>query len=331
MKKICFISLVLALVLSVTGGLADSIFRQLPEEAGSDTILTAPSYSAMANVDPDRTEANAGGGTIVTYSHVEAAGYNSFGAYLGNLGFSVTGEEEQGSRIAYAVSDGQVDFTMIYDQDTKTMQLVYPKGTDWAKALCPGYIRIPFNEEISIPGLGRLTFHDFVLSDKGTAAPRFDRNSAERIKKGSPPYIGEYFTRKTNCWLSFSFFNTSTSGIYYGSNYDRASSLFDATLVYRNADDDYEYPANCSGAFRPEDKLIATYGSTSVGSYFGNQTCDPLTGMEYAAAFDLAPSLRESFDGTIIIKLDFKNGEKYVLVARENGVNLNLFTAPPEQ
>ena len=78
----------------------------------------------------------------MTYAGVDASGYNSFGVYLGGLGYSVTGQEEQGDRTAYAVSDGRVSFVMIYDRAARTMQLIYPKGTKYEESMCPGYTRI---------------------------------------------------------------------------------------------------------------------------------------------------------------------------------------------
>lgn len=120
-------ALILVLLTAVSGSLAESIFAPIPEEETQEIQLTAPSYGKMANAAPDLVEQNTEGGTIVTYNHVDASGYNDFGAYLGGRGFTVTGQEEQGSRIAYALSDGRVSFVMIYDRESRTMQLVYPK------------------------------------------------------------------------------------------------------------------------------------------------------------------------------------------------------------
>ena len=167
MKKMSIISLILALVLFVTGCLAESAFELLPEDNTETVRLQAPSYGAMANVEPERVEQSADGGTIVTYSGVDAAGFNRFGVYLGERGFAATGQEKEENRLAYSLSDGQASFVMIYDMEARTMQLVYPEGTDYEVSLFPGYTRIDFNEEINIPGLGKFTFHDFVLNGSG--------------------------------------------------------------------------------------------------------------------------------------------------------------------
>ena len=49
------------------------------------------------------------------------ANFNSFGAYLGQRGFSVAGTEIQGEQTAYALTDGLTDFVMFYDVTQQTM------------------------------------------------------------------------------------------------------------------------------------------------------------------------------------------------------------------
>ena len=315
MKKMSIISLILALVLSVTGCLAESVFELLPEENTETVRLQAPSYGAMANIEPERVEQSADGGTIVTYSGVDASGFNRFGVYLGERSFSATGQEKEEHRLAYSLSDGQVSFVMIYDMEAKTMQLVYPEGTDYEVSLFPGYTQIAFNEEISIPGLGKFTFHDFVLNGSGQRGWSFSTTSSSK-------YIYEL-----NNWLSFTFYNTSSRKVYYG--YEPASDrndLFTATLVYHNADGEYQYINDYYGAFEPDKKRMAMTESVADKKRiaFQNKPCAPLSSMEYAATFNLTPDMRASSDGTIAIKLDFMNGEKYVLVARKNGADLNI-------
>ena len=320
MKKMSIISLILALVLSVTGCLAESVFELLPEENTETVRLQAPSYGAMANAEPERVEQSADGGTIVTYSGVDAAGFNRFGVYLGERGFAATGQEKEEHRLAYSLSDGQVSFVMIYDMEAKTMQLVYPEGTDYEVSLFPGYTQIAFNEEISIPGLGRFTFHDFVLNGDGQSAQYFSSGSTGI--KGFGLHAGP-----VHSWLSFTFHNTSTSYIRYGC-FDNTyyNEFFTDSLVYVNQDNNYEYTSTRFGAFDPEKKLIAQgyLLSSDRKARFWNDSCEPLGSKEYALPYDLPDNLRESSDGTIAIKLDFMNGEKYVLVARENGADLNI-------
>lgn len=167
MKKLMLISLTLALMLAASGCLAESIFDPIKDTTVAAPPLTAPSYGAMANVAEDQVEQNAEGGTIVTYRGVDASGYNSFGIYLGGLGFSVTSQEKREGQIAYALTDGQVEFVMIYDQAAHAMQLVYPKGIDFEKSQFPGYIQIVPGKEISIQGLGKFVFNDFIFDGTG--------------------------------------------------------------------------------------------------------------------------------------------------------------------
>lgn len=301
-KRLIALTLALLLTLTASSALAESIFGTFQDEPEAELLL-APSYGGMANVEPDLVEESAEGGAIVTYLNVNAAGVNSFGEYLGKLGFTVAKQEEQAGKAAFAVTDGQVDFVMIYDQAAKTMQLIYPEGTDYARALFPGYTRIEFNEEIQISGLGRFTFHDFFLNDQGG----FRQGPGDQ-------------TIALSSWLWFSFYNISTTTQLHL----QESLLFDATLVYHNADGEYQYQQSIyTGGYIPEEKLIV-YVYQDGEDYYDKYSCPALTGMESASSFILPADLCSSTDGTIAIKLDFKTGEKYVLVARENGIDLNI-------
>ena len=309
MKKIIFAITILALVLAVTGCLAESIFELLPEDNAETTRLTAPAYGALACVDPDQVEQSAEGGKIVTYRNVDASGFNRFGKYLGKLGFTVTGQEKDENRLAYSLTNGQVDFVMIYEIETGTMQLIYPQGTDYAENLFPGYTRIDFDEEIRIPARGKFTFHDFVLN--GQAKSRYAFRTEEDVNDP---------TEILSSWLPFSFYNTASSMWPMV-----APELFDATLVYITDDGEYPFRNQAVGSFMPEKKLFATHlEDDRDGFYFANWVVHPLSGAEGAASFVLPDDLRASTGGTIAIKLEFPTGEKYVLVIRENGVDLNL-------
>lgn len=320
-KRIAALTLALLMTLAVYGGFAENIFGNFQEDEAEQVRQLAPSYGAMANVSPDQVEPNAEGGTIVTYLNVSAAGINQFGTYLGTRGFSVSRQEEKEGRTAFAVSDGQVEFVTIYDPESKILQLIYPRGTDYEEPRFPGYTQIGFNEEISVPGLGRFTFHDFVLDDKGRSEIYY---LAEDWQKRSRNVI--------HSWLSFTFHNTSTNHVYFGyvgSNNQYRNDLLYATLVYQNADGTYEHSVASYGRFDSAGKRIAKmYPTDGRGIVFSNESCRPLGSMEYAVSFSLADGLRSSSDGTIAIKLLFATGEKYVLVARENGVDLNIAPRP---
>lgn len=307
MKKIQFVTLILALMMAVSGCLADSIFDELQEEDAPAERVVAPSYGALAGVDPDQVEAAAAGGKIVIYNDVGVSGFNRFGTYLGNMGFSAGGREEEGSRLAYEVTDGKVSFVMIYDRETKIMQLVYPEGTDYAENLFPGYTRIDFNEEISIPGLGRFTFYDLTLNDSGVNQ-----------------YSGNRYTEPISSWLAFHFYNSSADTLLYDGNRD---SLFQSVSVeYHNDEGVYAFPSvrHFTGGFNAENKTIYPWEKDMT-------VLDPLTDKDLATAFDLPDNFRASTGGTIAVKLELKTGEKYVLVARDHGINLNIVAVPPEE
>ena len=151
MKKMILVFTVFALILAMSGCLAESIFAPLEVIPTTAPSLTAPSYGAMANVAEDQVEESAEGGTIVTYRGVDASGYNNFGVYLGGLGFSVTGQEKQEGQIAYSLTNGQVEFVMIYNQPNQVMWLIYPKGTDYEGSAVFGNTAA---ERISLPTAG---------------------------------------------------------------------------------------------------------------------------------------------------------------------------------
>ena len=305
-------ALILVLLTAVSGSLAESIFAPIPEEETQEIQLTAPSYGKMANAAPDLVEQNTEGGTIVTYNHVDASGYNDFGAYLGGRGFTVTGQEEQGSRIAYALSDGRVSFVMIYDRESRTMQLVYPKGTGYEESLFPGYTRIEPGREITVPGLGVFVFREFRLNTKIHRASRFGKYFGDILSFGKEKTV--------NCILAFSYYNSSAEDKNY---FYEPNDLFETTLVYQSGKTEYTFAEDSHGRYREDLGIYAT-GLRKTDKYLvlDNIQIGPLQTAEYAIGFDLPETVCSSVGGTIALKLEFKTGEKYVLVFREDGKDL---------
>ena len=324
MKKIRLFALILALILtlSASAAQAESIFNIPEDEETELPSLRAPSYGAMANVAEDRVEPSADGGTIVTYLGVSASEANEFGVYLGRLGFSVTKQEQEEGRLGYAVSDGLVSFTMIYNQAEKSMQLIYPKGTDYEVSLFPGYTRINAGQELTIPGLGRITFHPFFLNDKVTCADWY---------LSLYPKADGLAVQYKYSWLPFTFYNTSAKNVRYGPH--SGNDLFTVRLVYHMEDGTYVYEDNVyrRGRYLADRKAIAASrvenNKYHLSYAFTNKPCEPLTAMDCAAVFDLPESLRTSTGGTIAVELDFLHGERFVLMLRENGADLNLAPA----
>ena len=80
MKRLAVLAIMVLLIPTVC--LAESIFPTLTEPE-KETVLFAPSYGAMACVEPDSITENPAGGFVVRYSNVSADDYNKFGVYLG--------------------------------------------------------------------------------------------------------------------------------------------------------------------------------------------------------------------------------------------------------
>ena len=328
MKKtrISALMLTLVLMLTVSHSLAESIFPQLEEETEQSQILVAPSYGSMANVTEDQVEQSAEDGTIVTYKNVDASGYNRFGVYLGERGFAVTGQEKQENKIAYAVSDGQVSFVMIYEQGTKIMHLIYPNGTDYEKALFPGYTKVSLNEKVSIPELGDFIFDRFFLNRQITYCSNFF------LYEINSRWKDEYHSPKTaDTYLTFTFYNKSASDkAYYGDTNHLSKSrndLVNMELIYLLSDQTYTYPVKAYGTYwagivdKPVIAIEPPWHKTKGWLYYEPMVANALESIWCGTVFDLPVSVRNSADGTLAVKLTFKTGEKYVLVLREDGAN----------
>lgn len=330
-KRLIALTLALLLTLTASGALAESIFGTFQDEPEAELLL-APSYGGMANVEPDLVEESAEGGAIVTYLNVNAGGVNSFGEYLGKLGFSVTRQEEQAGKAAFAVTDGQVDFVMIYDQAAKTMQLIYPQGTEYKKAQFPGYTRIEMMNPLVIPGLGNFVFEGFFLNQRIVYCNNFF------LHETSSRWEDTYHSKDTGyTWLKFSFFNESTSDkAYYGDDNPFSKTrndLLNMELDYLVSGQTYTYPEKAYGTYwgnivsQPV-ITIEPPGYKSRGwIYYEPVVAKALESLSCGTVFELPASIRNSTDGTLAIKLDFVTGEKYVLVVRENGVDLNIAPA----
>ena len=322
MKKLMLISLTLALMLVVSGCLAESIFAPLEVIPTTAPSLTAPSYGAMANVAEDQVEQNAEGGTIVTYRSVDASGYNSFGTYLGDIGFSVASQEKREGQIAYALTDGQVEFVMIYDQLNQVMTLIYPKGTEYEQSAFPGFSSADVGKEIVIPGLGKFVFHNMAMDESGVVCGI----AAIYDSKGKVSYYdekGNSYHRNVRSWIPFTYYNTSTTAKTFS---QIGNDLFDAVLVYQNKDNEYRFEMKEGGRYLESRKIISTAPDRSPSEYtiIENRPCDPLSTLEGAVVFDLPDGLRASADGTIVLELSFKTGEKYVICYRMDGENLGI-------
>ena len=318
MKKTMLITLILALVMAISAGYAENIFETLPEaqETGTGMArLTAPSYGAMANVAPDEVAPNTEGGTIVTYRNVGAAGHNRFGVYLAGLGYYVTDRDARDTRTAYAVSNGTVSFVMIYDTEGQTMQLIYPAGTDYEQPLFPGYTTVAAGDTVDIDGLGAFRFTELTLDAEvraivfGYAARWVD---GKVYAYGSDGWKDHHFA---SSWIEFSYTNTAAAEKRFS---EKGNDLFDAELVYIEDGKVYSFGMKDFGRYNAEKVWISTSPEHGYEDevIFENRPCRPLETLDGAIAFDLTEGVRSSAGGTIALKLDFKTGEKILVIFR---------------
>ncbi len=320
MKTVRIFSLIIAFLLTLTPSavLAESIFPSLEEEPASAPALIAPSWGAMANAAEDLVEQGADGGTIVTYRSVDAAGFNRFGVYLGGRGFSVTGQDQQEDRLAYAVSDGQVSFVLIYSQAAQTLQLIYPKGTAYEKSAFPGYLPAEAGEEITVDGLGRFVFTDLVPEGNGflcAYAGNYDGSVELYNEKGNSYW--EWNLKRARSWLQFAYVNTAAAEKTFS---QEGNDLFEAEVVYLENENEYAFPMKDIGRYiLYKDACIISTGPDKTPDRYTlihNPPCNPLDSMNGAAVFDLSEGVRSSGDGILAVRLVFKTGDRYVVFFR---------------
>ena len=325
---------VLALLISmlaISAAGAESIFPLLtpaptaPAPAATPAPAAAPSYGMMANAAADEVTQNAQGDAVVIYRSVSADGFNAFGEYLFRRGFSVTASEAQDGQLAYALTDGKVDFVMFYRMEEQRMTLVYPRGTAYEQPPFPGYQALAYGEEIYVPNLGKCKFVDFALN-----------REAGLVGMVSGKYTDWYYDvngrlnfekKKTYTRLGFQFYNTTSGELQFC---DTANDLFSITLYCVNEYGTYSYAQSTQGSYNSRLNLfINGYRKPFEGGYSMSCPLKSLTETYKYVFFDLPSGVRASTDGTIYAMIEFSTGEKYVMMLRENGVDLTLAAAKP--
>ncbi len=321
MKYFRLMALLLMLSLMVSSVYAESIFPMLTpaptaEPTPAPAAASTPSYGMMANVAADEVTQNAQGGTVVTYRNVSADNFNSFGAYLGQRGFSVAVTETQGEQTAYALSDGMTEFIMFYDVTQQTMIFVYPKGTEYEQPLFPGYLPLAYGEEVYIPNLGKFTFEQFQLDHLGYLVGMGEgHNDFYYDTDGSMT-----FTRmKIYTKFGFKCFNTTSGDLRFDA---KANDLFVMTLHCVNEYGTYSYEQYTQCCYNSRrDMFYNGYSSIWSGLYYMANPLPSLTDSYRYVIFNVPSGIRTSMDGTIYATIEFTTGEKYVVMLRENGVN----------
>ena len=336
MRKALTVTLILALVPVVTGASADSIFPEMtpapavaePASAAEVEAVshTAPSYGMMADVASDEVSENAQGGAVVTYRKVTADDFNRFGAFLGDLGYTVTDTETQAGQTAYALSDGRTDFVVFFDLAGETLTLVYPKGVEYEEPLFPGYQSFRIGDTIRIRGLGDFRFTSFVMDGKAYCCGLGQILSRD-CRYYYDAHGADMKRRAVHSWLEFDYRNTATEEKRFSED---ANDLFDIALVYITDGTRYTFEPYSRGKAFGDNTIYTAYNPV-----FG-ETCSrqahPVSPMSDAireVIFDLPSGVTGSADGTLAVTIDFRTGEHYVLMLRNNGVS--RFEAEPAE
>ncbi len=328
MKTLRMVSMALLLSLIVSGACAGSILPVMtPVPTAAPTAapaapVCAPSYGMMANVEADEVTINARGGTVVTYRNVPADGFNAFGEYLGERKFAVTGTETQDGQTAYALSDGRTAFVLFYDVAGQVMTLVYPEGTEYEQPRFPGYQTISLGEEIQVPGLGRFTFVDFHLNFETKMAGMVDQIGREKYYfdvNGKEIYGGNQ-TTKVYTYFGFKAFNTTPGDLQFCANKNEVLTM---TLHYVNGDGKYSYEQSTPARYNSKiDMFVNGYKESYDFISCLSWPLPSMTNNHLYSIFDTPSGVRNSADGTMYVTIEFTTGDRYVIVLRENGVDL---------
>ena len=323
MKHSHLTALLIMLALLISSAAAESIFPVMtpaptaaPTPAAAPAPASAPSYGMMANVAADEVTQNAQGGTVVIYRNVSADGFNSFGVYLGQRGFSVAHTETQGEQSAYALTDGRTEFVMSYDVAQLTMTFAYPQGTEYEQPRFPGYLPLAYGEEIYIPNLGKFTFDDFQLNHLGYMVGMGEgHNDYYYDPDGSMTFSRTKIYTK----LGFKCYNTTGGNLSFDA---MTNDLFVTTLYCVNEYGTYSYEQYTQCCYNSRtDKFYNGYSEIWRGLRYMANPLPSLTDSYRYVVFAVPSGIRTSTDGTIYAAIEFTTGEKYVMMLRENGLN----------
>lgn len=306
----CLLVCMLTLIMLSSSANASSLFDLLPVEptpsiAPQSSI--APSYGDFAGVMADEETEGRDGGTIVLYQNVRAQQMEEFGESLQKQGYQVLEQEMQGNTTAYKLSNSTFTFALFYDRADQSLRAVYPKGTAYAQSAFPGYTKVKLGETFAIKGLGNFTFNSIENMEKLSYYYRWEHGGRHIEADGS--------SYEPGMLIQFSYYNTDVSAHFFYNRYpsnDGYNSLFQPKFCFMNIDNTYRYTSEYFGGFF-EGKLHLDISGGSI---------DSLTEKSLAVFFELPAGAINSTDGTLGMTMDFPNGEKYVLMLRENGINL---------
>ena len=310
-----FLTVVLVLLmLSPSASASYSLFNLLPSEPTPKPVpqsSVAPSYGDFAGVMVDDETVNNKGDTVVTYQNVSARQMEDFGAALKKESYSVVEQGEQGNTVAYKLSNDVFTFTLFYDKANQNLQVVYPKGTVFAQSVFPGYTKVKLGETFKIKGLGEFTFHSFTPCEN---IKDYGFSYEGKLETTDPKFVSSV----SGYLIEFTYYNVSKEAKRFEAvgveSYHVVSEIFESTLSYDNDDDLYQFKPEHAGYFNGE------YLRHDSGA--GYNRIPSLESAELAISFNPPTGVKNATDGTLGMTMDFPNGEKYVLMLRENGVNL---------
>ena len=312
MKNLLIAIMMLALMLSPAAS-ADLF----PSLNGTNSAVSeaAPSYGGMAGVDASSVTPYAEGGVVVRYDSVDNEGYKRFDQYLEGFGFEVEAMEkdDSGRKVQMKLTNGTYNIGMVYDADTQVLQLIYEENVDYEKPdLFSGYTTCRSESEFSVPGVGTMTFHDLVTNTSAIMCGYVeDYHDGKGFHTYDAQGNGGYET--INCYLTFSLRNTTANTLNYS---EAENDLFQATLVYINTEGHYTFDEIGHGRYYPDDHMLCTAANPidSEYRYCDDPPCESLADLEGGVAFGLPESIEISSQDTVVILLDFVNGERYVLM-----------------
>lgn len=308
----------LALILLTSAACADSLFDFLPEDptpSPAPQSSVAPSYGDFAGVMVDEETVNDNGDAVITYYNVSAQQMQDFGVALKQQGYVVEVEQEQDGVKAYQLSNNIFSFILFYNMAEQSLKTVYPKGTEYATSLFPGYTKVYLGDTFKIKGLGEFTFDSIEFMNE-----QFEFSYSYFIQSTYYRTRGELIeidisSASPGMLIKFSYYNTDVSAKTFYKRWlvDESNSLIQKIICFLNMDDNtYTYTSDYYGGFY-EGKLHLDSQGGSISS---------LEEQSLAVFYALPTGALNSTDGTLAMTMDFPNGEKYVLMLRENGVNL---------
>ncbi len=262
----------------------------------------APSYGAMANVDPDEVIPYAAGGQVVLYRGVDLDGYAAFGEYLESMDFEVTASEvdQEKGIVQMMLANGEFNLGMVYDAGTQEMRLIYDEGVDFAKAnKYPGYTPIYLGDQIEIAGIGRFRFTKFDLNGEYRMCWAY----SERLDGLN--YVLDFMNgeKTINTRLLFEYTNTAPEQMIYGGypNESVNNELCDMALVFSDQNNQYSVSPSkdALGRYYPDQDAICTVNTDHWKkydwlTYYDVHPILPSESVMNGVAFNISKTLRFS-------------------------------------